>query len=127
MSDAHRVLVVVENDPDMRRLIRVELMDDPRIEVSGEAATVEAAIGLLAGREPALVILDNYLDDDTRGIDAAPALKEAAPHARILLLTADDLSAEARREPAIDAYLRKTDIERLLPTARKLLGLEGEG
>jgi len=120
---AFRVLVVIENDPDMRRLIRLELMDDPEMEVSGEAATVEAAIELMRGAETGLVILDHFLDDETRGIDAAPVLKAAAPGARILLLTSDDLAAEARRQPAIDAYLRKTDIDKLLPTARELLGL----
>lgn len=120
---AFRVLVVIENDPDMRRLIRLELMDDPEIEVAGEAATVEAAIELMRGAETGLVILDHFLDDETRGIEAAPALKAAAPGARILLLTSDDLAAEARRQPAIDAYLRKTDIDKLLPTARELLGL----
>jgi hypothetical protein len=58
------------------------------------------------------------------GLSAAPQLKEAAPESKILLFTAYDLEAEARREPAVDAYLRKDEIGKLLPTAQRLLGLE---
>lgn len=118
-----RVLVVVENDPDFRRLIRLQLAEDPRIEISGEAGTAEEALEWIRDARTGLIILDHYLAGGERGIEAAPRLKRIAPHACILLLSADDLSAEARREPAIDVFLRKIDLEELLPTAQRLLGL----
>ena len=40
------------------------------------------------------------------GLEAAPMLKEAAPHAKILLFTAFDMAHEAANEPAIDAFQR---------------------
>jgi DNA-binding NarL/FixJ family response regulator len=121
---ANQVLVVVENDPDFRLLIRVELARDPRIEISGEAASSEEALRLLASSGPGLVILDHYLDDETRGLEAAALIKEAAPQARVLLMSSEDLAREAARQPAVDAFLRKTDIDRLLPLTQRLLGLE---
>lgn len=58
-----------------------------------------------------------------RGLAIAPRLRRRAPEARILLLTADDLEYDVHDVPAVDAYLRKIDIERLLPAAQELLGL----
>jgi hypothetical protein len=58
------------------------------------------------------------------GLQAAPLLKEAAPATKILLFTAFDLSGQAAAEPAIDAFLSKTQIERLLPVTQALLGLQ---
>jgi hypothetical protein len=57
------------------------------------------------------------------GLQAAPLLKEVAPHAKILLFTAFDLSAQAADELAVDAFLSKTNIDRLLPVTQDLLGL----
>jgi len=117
-------LVMVEDDPDYRLLIRVAIGVDPRFEMSGEAPSVETGIELAREAHPRLIILDHDLEGEMVGLSAAPKLKAAAPDAKILLFTAYDLEAEARREPAIDAYLRKDDIAKLLPTAQRLLGLE---
>jgi DNA-binding NarL/FixJ family response regulator len=117
-------LVLVEDDADYRLLIRVTLGADPRFEMSGEAPTVESGIELAREAHPSLIILDHNLEGEMVGLSAAPQLKEAAPESKILLFTAYDLEAEARREPAVDAYLRKDEIGKLLPTAQRLLGLE---
>lgn len=124
MSAGRNDLVLVEDDPDYRLLIRVAIGVDPRFEMSGEAPTVETGIELAREAHPRLIILDHDLEGEMVGLSAAPKLKAAAPDAKILLFTAYDLEAEARREPAIDAYLRKDEIGKLLPTAQRLLGLE---
>jgi two-component system response regulator DesR len=124
MSAGRNDLVMVEDDPDYRLLIRVAIGVDPRFEMSGEAPSVETGIELAREARPRLIILDHDLEGEMVGLSAAPKLKAAAPEAKILLFTAYDLEAEARREPAIDAYLRKDDIGKLLPTAQRLLGLE---
>jgi two-component system, NarL family, response regulator DesR len=122
---AHRnELMLVEDDPDYRLLIRVTIGVDPRFEMSGEAPSIEIGVELARDAHPRLIILDHDLEGEMVGLSAAPKLKAAAPDAKILLFTAYDLEAEARREPAIDAYLRKDDIGNLLPTAQRLLGLE---
>lgn len=125
MSEAQAILlVVVEDEQDFRILIRAALGEDPRIEIRGEAADAASAIEVARSAGPGLIILDHYLDGKLSGLEAAPMLKEAVPEAKILLLTSYDLAAEARREPAIDAYLRKDEIDQLLPTAQRLLGLD---
>ena len=108
---------------DMRRLVKITLAADPRIEIAGEASSAEEAIEMARGLDPGLIILDHAIEGEMTGLDAAPLLRQHAPNAKILLFTAYDLEARARSEPAIDAYLRKDDIELLLPTAQRLLDL----
>lgn len=119
-----RVLVVVEDEPDMRMLIRVNLTADPRIVVAGEASSAAEALELAQTTSPGLIILDHQIDGDVMGLDAAPLLKEAAPQAKILLFTAFDLEEEASSNPFIDDFLPKKDLGSLLPVAQQLLGLE---
>ena len=119
-----RVLVIVEDEADMRALVRLVLSRDPRLEILGEASTAEDAIEMAASLEPGLIVLDHGLDGPLTGLAAAPLLKGAAPRAKILLFTAYDMAAEARAEPAIDAFLRKDELGKLLPVVRQLLELD---
>ena len=119
-----RVLVVVEDDPDLALLIEITLSGDPRIEMFGGASTALAAIELAREGQPSLIVLDHFINGDIMGLEAAPMLKAVAPEAKILLFTSHPLEVEADREPAIDAFLRKSNITELLPTARRLLGLD---
>ena len=119
-----KVLVVVEDDPDVRLLVRTVFRLDPRFAVAGEAASAEEAIELARSTEPGLIVLDHGLAGQLTGIDAAPRFKEVAPQAKIILFTADAaLRVRARDEPAIDAFLVKTDVAQLLPMAQRLTGL----
>jgi two-component system nitrate/nitrite response regulator NarL len=119
-----KVLVIVEDEQEMRAVIRALLARDPRLEILGEAASAAEAVEIARTLEPGLIILDHLIDGPTTGLDAAPALKEAAPDAKILLFSAYDLASAARRSPDIDAYLAKDHPERLLPLAQELLGLD---
>jgi DNA-binding NarL/FixJ family response regulator len=119
-----RVLVIVEDEPDMRMLIRVVLSRDERLEVLGEAANAPDAIDLARTLDPGLVVLDHQIEGSVMGLEAAPLIRAVAPQAKILLFTAFDMAAEARREPAIDAYLRKDEMPKLLPTVQRLLELD---
>lgn len=118
-----KVLMVVEDDLDMRLIIRITLEADPRLQIVGEAGTAEEAIEIARNENPGLIILDNSLEGEMTGLDAAPILKDAAPQAKILLFTAYDLRTEAKREPAIDAFLRKDHLKDLLPVILRLLDL----
>jgi DNA-binding NarL/FixJ family response regulator len=115
---------IVEDEPDMRLLIRLALTRDPRFEPVGEAASADDALELVGDREPALIVLDHSIEGSMMGLEAAPLLKDKAGGAKILLFTAFDMSAEAAAEPAVDAYLRKDRIDQLLATAQRLLELE---
>lgn len=124
MGQTVQVLVVIEDEPDIRVLIKVNLTADPRILVAGEASNAADAIELARSRSPGLIILDHQLEGNVMGLDAAPLLKEAAPEAKILLFTAFDLETEAAASPFIDAFLSKAKFGSLLSVAQRLLGLE---
>lgn len=117
------ILALVEDEADIRALIRMTLRPDPRLELKGEAASAEEAIELVREIQPDLIILDHSLEGQMTGLEAAPVLKEVAPGGKILLFTAYDMKKEAEHEPAIDAFLRKDNFPRLLRTVEDLLGI----
>lgn len=119
-----KVLVVVEDDTDMRLLIELTLAGDERLQISGSCATAAEAVAAAQAMQPDLVILDHFIEGDVMGLEAAPAIKAVAPHTSILLFTSHDLEVEALREPAIDHFLLKRDIGTLMPTVQRMLGLE---
>lgn len=124
--DRIKVFVVVEDEPDMRMLISMMLAKDDRLELLGEAASAQEALAVLESLEPGLIVLDHGIEGDIMGLEAAPLLKAKAPNAKILLFTAFDMSREAAAEPAVDGFLRKDRIDQLLPTALRLLDLDGD-
>src|SRR5579862_5304641 len=90
---AQRVLVV-DDEPDLRRLLRWLLELDERCtgiaEANDEASAIREAERLI----PNAVILDFMLGDKTAA-DMLPALRAACPEARIVVYTAAPESAEA--------------------------------
>ena len=118
-----KTVVAVEDDPDIRTLIRMHLRSDDRLGLVGEVATAAEAVETATFRRPDLVILDHFLSGEVMGLQAAVLLKTASPTSKILLFTDYDLSVEAAREPAIDGYLSKTRMHDLLPTVLSLLSL----
>lgn len=125
MTSDSLVLVAVEDDPDFQRLIRVTLSEEPRLSMAAEMpTTIEKAVEVAGKLSPRLIVLDHNLRGEMVGLSGARKLKEAAPDAKILLFTAYDVASEARREKAIDEYLHKDDVEELLPTALRLVGLD---
>ena len=121
--DTVRILVIVEDEADMRMMIRALLTTDPRIEIVGEATTAAQAIEIARSVDPGLIVLDHSIDGDVMGLEAAPMLKDVAPRAKILLFSAFDLKKEAAAEPAIDEFLSKSDVRKLLATVQRLLEL----
>lgn len=123
MTHPFKVLVVIEDDEDFRRLIRLTLGGVNGIEVDGEAASAEEALPLAEAMQPDLVILDHFIEGTIMGVDLAPMIKRVTPLTKILLFTTHDLAVEVSREPAIDRYLRKHDLALLLPAVREMLDL----
>lgn len=118
-----KVLVIVEDEEDMRCVIHALLARDPRLVVRGHATSAAEAVELAASLSPGLIVLDHVNDGPVDGLDAAPTLKQIAPEAKILLFSAFDLAVEAKRSRAVDAYLAKDEPQKLLPFAQSLLGL----
>ena len=119
-----RVLVVVEDDPDVQFLVEVVFSEDDRFSVAVLAASAEDALEMARTTERGIIVLDHGLAGALTGLEAAPRLKEVAPNAKIILFTAHaELRHSAADEPAIDAFLLKTDVTQLLPLAQRLTGI----
>ncbi|MBU4518481.1 MAG: response regulator [Gammaproteobacteria bacterium] len=110
-APAPRIQLLLVDDHNLfRRGLRALLSQDERFQVICEAGDIGEALRCLAQTpQPDVILLDNHLPG-VRGVDAIPALKDAAPQARILMLTVseneDDLAAALRA--GADGYLLKT-------------------
>lgn len=117
-------VLVIEDDLSVQFLIQTVFSRDPRFSVAANAVSAEEGLEWARSTEPGLIVLDHGLAGELTGIDAAPRFKEVAPQAKIILFTAHaELRARAGDEPAIDAFLLKTEIRPLLPLAQRLTGL----
>ena len=117
-------VVIVEDDPDIQSLISTIFSMDPRFSVAGLAESAEEALELARTTGPEIIVLDDRLAGDLTGVEAVPQFKEAAPDAKIILFTAHaDLQARVVNQPAIDAFLLKTETGELLPLAQQLTNM----
>jgi DNA-binding NarL/FixJ family response regulator len=82
---AYRVLIV-DDRPELRGLLRARLNSEPDIEVVGEAGDGEEAVRLTRALAPSAVLLDLEMPV-MRGDEAIPLMREAAPGMGILLYT----------------------------------------
>jgi two-component system nitrate/nitrite response regulator NarL len=107
--DAAVRLMVVDDHTLFRRGLVALLASDSSLAVIGEASDAGEAVRKAATLQPDVILLDNHLPGAT-GIQALPGLKDAAPNARIILLTvsedAEDLQAALRA--GAHGYLLKT-------------------
>lgn len=118
-------LVVVEDEADVQFLIEVLFSADRRFTFTGVASSAEAAFEMTRTTNPGVIVLDQGLAGALTGLEAAPTFKSVAPQAKVILFTAhDELRVSAANEPAIDAFVLKTDAVRLLPMAQQLMGLD---
>jgi two-component system nitrate/nitrite response regulator NarL len=119
-------ILVVDDHTLFRRGLTALLGRDPRLNVIGDAADAGQAQRKAQELQPDLILLDNHLPG-VNGVDALPALIEAAPGACILMLTVsedeNDLAAALRGGAA--GYLLKTiDGDEL--TAAILRAMQGD-
>ena len=102
-------ILVVDDHTLFRRGLTALLQRDQQFEVVGDAADASQAQRRAAELKPDLILLDNHLPG-VNGVDALPALLEAVPGVRVLMLTVSedecDLSAALRGGAC--GYLLKT-------------------
>jgi len=80
-------VVVVDDNPDVRALLRIQFRRDPRFEVVGEAGDGSAAIDVAGEAQPDLMVLDRQMPR-MNGVDAIPGIRQRAPGTAIVLYTA---------------------------------------
>jgi len=108
LPDKIRILVV-DDHTLFRRGLTALLQRDPQFEVVGDAGDASEAQRRAQELQPDVILLDNHLPG-VNGVDALPALHEAAPGVKVLILTVSedehDLSAALRGGAC--GYLLKT-------------------
>lgn len=101
-------VLLVDDMEDLRTLLRIVFSRDGLFEVVGEAGDGETAVRQVSSLRPDLVLLDIAMPV-MDGLAALPLVRQAAPDATILMLTAfqqRSLGDECRRLGA-DGYLEK--------------------
>jgi two-component system nitrate/nitrite response regulator NarL len=102
-------ILVVDDHTLFRRGLTALLQRDPQFEVVGDAGDAGEAQRSATQLQPDLILLDNHLPG-VDGVDALPALLEAVPGVRVLMLTVSederDLAAALRNGAC--GYLLKT-------------------
>ena len=102
-----RRILVVDDDADLRLLLRMALDVPGSSTVVGEAADGGEAVSVAASLLPDVVVLDEAMPV-LRGSEAIPLLREAAPLARIVLYSAfAETDQRTRFEALADAVVAK--------------------
>jgi two-component system response regulator DevR len=116
-------LLLVDDHPVVRDgLIRIQELE-PRIQIVGEAATMQSAVEAARRLNPDVILMDVRLPDGD-GIDACRQIKAFAPHVRILFLTsyANNRFVLAAMESGAEGYLLKeSDTQRIVDAIYSIL------
>ncbi|MCI0796034.1 MAG: response regulator transcription factor [Chloroflexi bacterium] len=80
-------VVIVEDEPLFRQMLRAQLSADPELEVIGEAENGEAAVELARTLKPEVMLMDIELGEGMTGIEAGYAIKAERPATGIVLLS----------------------------------------
>ena len=102
-------ILVVDDHTLFRRGLTALLQRDPQFEVVGDAGDAGEAQRRAQALRPDLILLDNHLPG-VNGVDALPALIEAVPGVRVLMLTVseDERDLAAALRGGACGYLLKT-------------------
>jgi DNA-binding NarL/FixJ family response regulator len=121
---ALRVLIV-DDDPDYRLLVRLALQPGGRFDVVAEAGDGSAAVSEARRAHPDVVLLDCRLPG-ADAFDVLPDLRAAAPDARVVLISghdAADLRTASRSAGAVGYLTKDTPARCLADELDALVGL----
>lgn len=104
-----RIRVLVADDlPEIRTLVRTNLEFDGRFDVVGEAANGLEAVDLVHDLNPDVVVLDLAMPE-MDGLAAISKIRQTSPGTKILVLSAfaDDHNSGLVRELGANAFMAK--------------------
>ncbi len=102
-------VLIVEDHPVLRSVVRLACEASPNLEVVGEASGGHEALAACAALEPDVLVLDLSLPD-LGGLEVAHRLRIGGSEAKILVLTGrtDDQTLFEAIRAGVDGYLEKT-------------------
>lgn len=122
-------VVLIEDEDEIRDVLRVLFDLDERFRVVAEAADGLRGIAAVSARQPDVVVLDMQLPGAT-GAEVVRATRQASPRTRIVIFSAfpDPFTLLEVLRLGADSYLDKaTAWMDLLPTILELCGIPGSG
>ena len=104
-------ILIVDDNPAVRRYLRAILEQQEAWQVSGEARTGAEALQAVLQAPPDLIVLD-YQMPDLNGVDVARQISELFPKLPILMVTLhlSKQLADAAREAGVRGACAKQDI-----------------
>jgi CheY-like chemotaxis protein len=106
-------VVVVDDEDDIRALVRIMLGADGRFAIVAEAPNGREAVEAVATHKPDVVVLDLSMPV-MDGIAALPLIREVAPDCRVAVCSAHGESSAYVLGIGADAYVDKLDLPRSL-------------
>jgi len=115
-------ILLVDDNPAVRRYLRAILEQQESWQVCGEARTGAEALHLVLASPPDLVVLD-YQMPDLNGVDVAKQISELFPNIPILMVTLhlSKQLTEAAREAGVRGACAKQDIGSVVEAVEVLL------
>jgi PAS domain S-box-containing protein len=114
--DSPSSVVIVDDAPEVRGLVRTQLKLSGRFVVVGEGRTGTEAVELCRDHQPDIVLLDVSMPD-MDGLEALSKIREVAPQARVVMYTGFEESGlgDRARELGAAALIEKsTDVGSLV-------------
>lgn len=107
-------VLLVDDAPEARRLVRTALRFRGGFDIVGEASTGVAAITLVDELEPDVVVLDLGLPDIT-GRDVLTRIREKQPHLKVVIFSGAEPEDRSWWDQHAEGYvLKDTDIDYLV-------------
>ena len=117
-------ILIVDDNSEVRALIRRMSAQEPDLVVVGEAADGVEAIRLTHALRPDIVLLDLAMPH-VNGLEALRRIKAERPATKVIIVTmhSEDAYRRAAEDSGADAFIvKKTLMTVLLPTIRRMHG-----
>ena len=111
-------VLVVEDDPTAQLAVMSAFSGEPEFFLVAMVKTAAAAVAVADAEHVDVVVLDDRLHGDRRGISIIDELRLKQDHVGIILWSA---YPEAAEHPRIDARVAKSDPLELVAAARRLV------
>jgi DNA-binding NarL/FixJ family response regulator len=121
-----KTILVVDDSPDVRHVVRTFLERDASFKVCGEAGDGPEAIKKAELLTPDLLLLD-FLMPGMNGIDVANVLRQLLPKTKIAIFSnyTHDFGARLSSAVGIDAVIAKGSLADMAKSLKKLIGRKG--
>ena len=122
---SHYNLLIAEDNPVVREVLRGVIRHDDRLRIVGEAANGQLALELVESLKPDLVCLD-VLMPGLDGLSALKTIKEKYPDTRVILVTGQSTSevvSEALKLGASGFVVKPFNANQLLRAVYNALSL----